>query len=357
MKAIVKVLFAVLLIVTVTPVIEQSDIITAYCIGATTFSVFTALVVPVRYFRSGNLNAVTEMKVWNKYIIEKLRRNSEWLIRSADESKNVLGGVTVYIPQAGADPEIEVNTSTFPMVAVQRTDSDVNYNLDRYRTKPSHVAWEELQGAIGYDKIDSILKGHGNALSEAISDAMLIKWAPSILGMQIATTGDDIAPVGNQVGNRKGFDPKDLATAMISLNVANAPKKGRVAVIDDNMYGYFYDKLSQSMMNAFNQYANNETGQVGRLHSFDIYTRSSVLAYANGGAAANAFGAAVAAGDNLACLCYQEDMVCRAIGETKLFADKDNPLYQGDIFSTIVRAGGRKKRADNVGVLAIVQGQ
>lgn len=357
MKTILKLLFAALLVYTVAPVIESADIVTAFCLGATSFAVLTAIVVPVKYWKFTQLNAVTEMKVWNKYIVEKLRRRADWLVRSKDESKNVLGGVTVYISQAGADPEIEVNTSTFPMVAVQRTDSDVNYNLDRYRTKPSHVAWEELQGAIGYDKIDSVLKGHGNALAQAIADVCLIKWSPTVAGKIISTTGDDIDPVSTQAGNRKGFKPEDLASAMIAMNVADVDKEGRVAILDDNMYGYFYDKLSNNMMNAFNQFANNKTGQLGRLHGFDIYTRSSVLAYANAGTTANALGAALAATDNLASICYQEDMVCRAIGETKLFANKDDALYQGDIFSTIVRAGFRKIRSDNNGVIAIVQGQ
>lgn len=355
MKTILKFLFAALLIYTVAPVINEADPVTAFTVVVGAFAVLTALVVPVKYWKLTQLNAVTEMKVWNKYIIEKLRRVNDWLMRSNDESRHVLGGATVYIPQAGADPVIEVNTSVYPGVAVQRTDSDINYNLDKYRTVPSHVAWEELQ-AISYDKIDSVLKGHSNALAEAVGDVMLIKWSPTVAGKQIATTGDDVDPVSTQAGNRKGFAPEDLARAMVAMNVANVPKNGRVAIIDDNMYGYFYDKLSANMMNAFNQFANNQTGLVGKLHGFDIYTRSAVLAYATGGATANAYGAALAATDNLASLCYQEDMVCRAIGETKLFTDRDNPLYYGDLFSAILRMGGRKKREDNNGVIAIVQG-
>lgn len=48
-------------------------------------------------------------------------------------------------------------------------------------------------------------------------------------------------------------------------------------------------------------------------------------------------------------------MVARAIGEVKVFTEKDDPLYYGDIWSMIVRAGGRKIREDNKGVVAIVQ--
>lgn len=357
MKAIIKVLFAGLVLfyaAKIMTITEDPAIMAFAAISAIVF--ITGLVIPARYFKMDQLNAVTEVKVWNRYIIEKLRRVNDWLIKSRDESRYVLGGATVYIPQAGADPAIEVNTSTYPGVAVQRTDSDVNYNLDRFRTVPSHVAWEELQ-AISYDKIDSVLSGHSNALAEAIGDVMLVKWAPTVAGKIITTTGADRDGVGNQTGTRKKFTEKDLARAMVAMNVANVPKVGRVAIIEDNMYGDFYDDLSDKLMNAFNQFADNKTGMVGRLHGFDIYTRSAVLNYANGSSTPNAYGATQLPTDNLASICYQQDMVCRAIGETKLFTDRDNPLYYGDLFSAIVRFGGRKVREDNNGVLAIVQGQ
>jgi hypothetical protein len=323
------------------------------CIGIV--ALFTGF-IPARYHNTGRLNVITDVKVWKEYIIEKLRKVNDFLRYSDDDSSSVLGGAVVYIPQAGTDPTVEKNTHTYPGVAVQRTDSDVNYALDVYRTVPSHVAWEEIQ-TISYNKIDSVVKGHTNVLAEAYGDDMLIKWAPTVAGKQIATTGDDIDAVGNQTGTRKGFDQKDLKRAMIRMNVDKVPKKGRIAVIDDNMYEYFYDSLSAQMFNAFNQFADNANGIVGRLHGFDIITRSSVVEYANGGTLPNAYAATELATDNLASLCWHPDMVTRAIGDTKPFQNKDDALYYGDIWSMIMRAGGRKKRADNIGVYAIVQGQ
>jgi hypothetical protein len=355
MKAIVKLLFVLALTFCAFTYLPQADGLTAIAGVLLYVMLLTNLVVPVRFLHTGQLNVVTEMKVWNKYIIEKLRRVNDWITKSADESRFVLGGATVYIPQAGNDPTIEVNTSVYPGVAVQRTDSDVNYNLDRYRTVPSHVAWEELQ-AISYDKIDSVIGMHGNALAEAVGDVILTKWAPTVVGGVVTTTGADVDAVGNQTGTRKGFSHKDLITAMIRMNAQNVPKNNRVAVIDDNMFGYLYDELTASQMNAFQQFANNQTGMLGRLHGFDIYTRSAVLNYATGTYTPNAYAATQLATDNLASLCFQGDLVCRAVGETKLFTDRDNPLYYGDLFSAILRMGGRKRRSDAVGCLAIVQG-
>lgn len=357
MKTIIKLLFALAIIYYAGSIVSSTnDIITCSVAVIGSIAFLTGMLIPIRYFNHGHLNVITDVKAWRKYIIEKLRKTNDWLVRSTDASDSVLGGAVVYIPQAGADPTVEVNTAVYPGVAVQRADTDVNYALDYYRTVPSHIPWAEIQ-TISYDKIDSVVKGHTNVLAEAVGDVMLIKWAPTVAGKILSTTGDDVDAVSTQVGTRKGFSPKDLARAMIAMNVDNVPKKGRVAVIDDNMYGFFYDKLSDSQANAYNQFANNQTGQVGKLHGFDIYTRSSVLAYALNGVAPNAYAAAIAATDNLASLCYQEDMVERAIGETKPFQKKDDPLYYGDIWSMILRAGGRKKREDNKGVYAIVQGQ
>lgn len=354
MKTILKFLLVLAAIAFAANVPVENPVVTL-SVYAIAFAIVTALVVPARYFAGNELNAVTAVKVWNKYIIEKLRKTNAFLMFSRDESRYVLGGATVYIPQAGSDPSIEVNTSTFPLTPAQREDSDVNYTLDVFRTIPSHVSWEELQ-TISYDKLDSVLGMHGSALADKVADKMLINWAPTVAGKQIATSGDDVDPITGQTGNRKGFHHNDLKRAMVALNVANVPKNGRKALIDDNMFEYFYDSLTTAQFNAFNQYADNANGIVGRIHGFDVMTRSSVLQYAAAGTSPDALGAALDETDNLASLVWQEDMVCRAIGDTKLFTDRDNPLYQGDLFSAIMRAGGRKVREDNNGVIAIVQG-
>jgi hypothetical protein len=356
MKTFVKFLVALSIVAFAVNTVPNQEPVIALSECVLLFAVFTALIVPSKFFNTGHLNVITDVKVWEKYIIEKLRKVNDFLRFADDDSASVLGGAVVYIPQSGSDPEVEKNVSTYPGVAVQRTDSDVNYVLDVYRTKPSHVPWAEIQ-TISYDKIDSVVKGHTNVLAEAYGDDMLIKWAPTVAGKIVATTGDDVDPSGNQAGVRKGFDEKDLRKVMNRMNVDKVPQKGRIAIIDANMYGYFYDSLSAQQFNAFNQFADNANGIVGRLHGFDIMMRSTVAEYANGGATPNAFGAAELATDNLASLCWHPDMVTKAIGQIKPFQDKDNPLYYGDLWSMIMRAGGRKKRADNVGVYAIVQGQ
>ena len=62
--------------------------------------------------------------------------------------------------------------------------------------------------------------------------------------------------------------------------------------------------------------------------------------------------------DNTCCLYglfWQESMVARAMGDTKMFSNAGNPTYYGDIYSFMQRLGGRTRRMDGKGVLGLIQ--
>ena len=68
-------------------------------------------------------------------------------------------------------------------------------------------------------------------------------------------------------------------------------------------------------------------------------------------------GAEGAATDLAAGLAWHENSVCRALGEVNAFENEKDPTYYGDIYSFLVRAGGRPMRQDVKGLVAIVQGE
>jgi hypothetical protein len=142
---------------------------------------------------------------------------------------------------------------------------------------------------------------------------------------------------------------------MTKMNVNKVPKQDRYVLIDDNMFDYFYDSLSDTNAKDFSRYADAANGIIGKLHGFNIATRSSVLAATNADAI-NALGAALAATDNLCSIAWQKNTVAFAIGDKNLYQDMNNPLYYGDIHSALVMAGGRVRRDDGLGVYIITQG-
>ncbi|MEG0012460.1 MAG: hypothetical protein RR706_09905, partial [Muribaculaceae bacterium] len=63
-----------------------------------------------------------------------------------------------------------------------------------------------------------------------------------------------------------------------------------------------------------------------------------------------------AATDNVGALCWQRDSVAKAQGDIKPFQEVDSPTYYGDIFSALVKFGGRCRRQDWAGMVVIAQG-
>ncbi|MDR3328404.1 MAG: hypothetical protein LBT04_09940 [Prevotellaceae bacterium] len=316
----------------------------------------------------GAISAIP-VEIFANYIVEKLRKENPHLEAATDESSFVLGGSVVHIPQAGTSPSVVKNRNTFPATAVQRGDSFVTYPLDVFSTDPTHVTWQE-ENEISYDKTDSVLNDHTNTLVEAIGDNMLYVWAKGLkpngsggfaadeipAAAKIATAGTAAAvnPDDGQTGTRLKLTYAELQSAQAKMNKAGVPKKERYAMLESYMYQQFIDSLSANQMAAFQAAADLKNGVVGEFAGFKILERSSVLAFSSAGVL-KVPGAALAATDNLACFCWQKQSVAKALGDIKPFAAIDDPTYYGDIFSALVKSGGRCRRGDWKGIIAIVQ--
>ena len=312
----------------------------------------------------GNAISKIPVEVFANYIVEKLRKVNPFLVFAVIETAFVLGGAVVHIPQAGASPEVVKNRTTFPAQAVQREDSFIDYALNVFTTTPTHITWHE-ENEISYDKTDSVLNDHVETLIEAIGDDILYCWVTGLKANGtsdvipakniIRTTGADVAVTEEgQVGMRKAFSYKDLAKAQSLMNKMNVPKTDRYALLESYQYEQLIDSLSSNQMAAFQQTADIANGIVGKLAGFNIMERSSVLAF--NGNTPIAPGTAFSANTCIGALCWQKDSVAVAKGDIKPFQNTDDPQYYGDIFSAAVKVGGRCRRADWAGVVAIVQG-
>ena len=99
--------------------------------------------------------------------------------------------------------------------------------------------------------------------------------------------------------------------------------------------------------------ADVKRGVMGMLYGFEVMCRSTVLRFASDGTY-KAKGSAGAATDMAAGLAWQRESLSRALGEVKMFDSVDNPLYYADIYSFLIRVGGKIRRYDKKGVYAIV---
>lgn len=317
---------------------------------------------------AGAISAIP-VEIFATYIVEKLRKTNPHLQYAVDESSSVLGGSVVHIPQAGNSPSVVKNRSSFPATAVQRGDSHITYALDVFTTDPTHVTWHE-ENENSYDKTDSVLTDHVETLAESVGDWMIYNWvhglkmdntgayvADTIPSANIIATSGDATAVNaedGQTGTRKAFSYKDLQKAQGMMDKAKVAKGNRYAMIESYQMQQFIDSLSSNQMAAFQQTADLANGVVGTFATFKILERSSVLALSSAGVIRTP-GAALEATDNLGSICWQMNSVAKALGDTKPFQNVDDPTYYGDIFSALVKTGGRCRRADWKGVIVIRQ--
>jgi len=132
--------------------------------------------------------------------------------------------------------------------------------------------------------------------------------------------------------------------------------EGRYALISADMFQQLTDDMSATQYRDFSAAYDVKDGILGRLFGFHIMMRSGVVTYTNDTApVVNAYGATPNAADNDGVLCWQIGAVERAVGQIKFFERIGDPTFYGDVYSVSVRMGGRIRRQDALGIVAIVQ--
>lgn len=296
-----------------------------------------------------------EKEIWQAVIKEEFSKDNIFLTTATNADEYVLGGKIVHIPNAGARPNVVKNRAVFPATATQRTDNDVSYALDEFSSDPTHIKNAE-KVEVSYDKIASVLREHIVTVKEKSADQMIYNWRAEAAPAILRTTGAAIpAYLPNGTGNRKKFTKEDLKRAFTLMNTQNVPKERRYALLSSYMLDQLMDDTALLQRDGAKE-LDLEKGVIIRLYGFNIIERSSVLAYTNAGLpVALTPETPTAATSNDAIICYQMSAVESAIGDINMFENINDPQYYGDIYSTALRIGGRKRAFAGTGVIAIVQ--
>lgn len=306
-----------------------------------------------------HLYMAIQKEIWEKDLVDNLYRDNPFMAFAVNQDQNVLAGKVVHIPVVGSKPTVVKNRSTYPATAVQRADSDIAYVIDEYTTEPIHIPNADTI-ELSYDKRQNALSEHQASLSEVIGDDMLINWfkytynAITKRGHVIRTTGAAVAAhLPGATGDRKKLLKEDLKRAKTRLDNMGLPKNDRYALVDPEMESQLLED-PDLLKRDFGGEANLKEGIIGRLYGFTIIGRQYVLRFDNAGTPdVKALNAAAATTDNAAVLCWQKQAVEKAVGTVKVFENRDDATMYGDVYSALIRAGGRLRR--EAGVVAIVQ--
>lgn len=287
------------------------------------------------------------VEMWKPQIQEALFADNAFMNRALNADEYVVGGSIVHIPQAGGASPTLINNTTYPVTVVHRGDTDIIYALDEFIKPPNRISDIDKK-ELSYDKRQSVINVETGSLIEDVGSWMLYRWfnnVPNAATHRIATSG----VVG--AGGLKILSEKDVLDAQLLFNKQNIPAKGRILLLDTDHEGQL--RMDEKLKYAFQQVVSLPNGVIGRLHGFDIYTRSSVLKLDSAGVPKTPN--ALAAGtDKAVSVFYHENCVERALGTIDVFDNERRAEYYGDVISFLVRNGGRHNRADLKGFGLIV---
>jgi len=302
-----------------------------------------------------------ETEVWSEDIQENLFADDAFVLRGTDHSA-FISNLTVHVPQAGANPAVEKARAVIPAVIKKRTDTDLTYNLAEFTTEPIVVRdVEDLQNS--YDKRMSVLRQHVDTLGETIGNHTAFEWGVSNGARIVRTSGSAVATAlsSGATGTRNAITLVDIAKLRAIMDKDNVPKKGRVLLIDSDIYNNQLITIPDVYQQQSIGMSNLPEGVVQRLYGFDIMIRSFVITYDDAGTpvrkpiGANGLPIATATDDNIGCIAFHPSFVSQAVGGTNIFSEEKSPTMYGDVFSAGQMFGAAKLRTDQKGLATLVQ--
>jgi hypothetical protein len=309
-----------------------------------------------------------QVEIWENTIEKELFKGNEFLNLSHSADDNVINGIAVHIPQSGGSGNVVKNRTTFPATIRKRTDTDVIYLIDEYTSDPVKIPDADTH-ELSYDKRQSVLEEDLDNLKEVMAEWMIQNWlkSPASLGYSasqipaeniLETTGAAVpASAPGATGNRKAARLNDLQRLQTYLRTKKRWIEGKMHVLlPPGMMAELFPAESQITATYMQATTEKERrmGVIAKAQGFKIHTRSTVATLTDAGAL-NAPGAAGATTDDEAALVWYEQAVERATGTIKMFQNEGNPVHYADIYSMLVRMGGRARRSDYAGIALLKQ--
>lgn len=254
--------------------------------------------------------AVVLKELWLAMLLEKLRFTNTWATGLKNETSFV-GNNVIHLTEIGADPNVLIDNTIYPIAVSSREDNDVTVALKKYDTENTRIRRDELY-ALPYDKTGSVLDQHQKALEEKMMAHGLYTIAP--LSNQtktpvLVTTGADDGT------GRKRLKVADIIKLQRVMNDLKIPAKGRKLVLCSE---HQEDLLLESQTFR-EQYSIIASGVVLPLYGFEIHLSLDTVRYNGTTKVRVAFGAASAGTDANASIAFYDGRCFQAMGGNSMF--------------------------------------
>lgn len=279
-------------------------------------------------------------EIWLDEILEDFYADDMFLSEMKDMSAFVDNN-TINLAEAGVDPDVLINNTTYPIATNQRTDTPIALPLDTYDTENTLVRSIE-KAELAYDKVKSVTEGHKQALRMTFMEKAAHALVPS---SDTATTPIITATGADNGDGNKRLKFADVIKLRTAFNDAEIPAEGRILVLSTQ----HQEDLELEDVDRFNRVM-----EKGNLLGFKLYflAEKRLPRYNKTTGDKIAWGAAdVPATDVRASFAFHKDEVMKAKGTVDLFSRINDPSDRGDVIGFQMR--GLSMPIRNKGIAAI----
>ena len=253
-------------------------------------------------------------EIWLAEIIEDFFADDMFLTEARDMSAFV-DNDKINLAEAGVNPNVLINNTTYPIPVAERGDIPISLELDTYDTENTLIRNIET-AELSYDKRSSVLYGHRQALRMKFMEKAIHAFAPAADGVY--------TPVIETTGNDDGTGIKEIAFEDIldlenRFDEAEISSEGRVLVLSTKHKSQLKKQDLKLYKDVFDKSAS--------FGGFKIYSlaKQRMPKFHKGTGVKIAFGAATSTNDTICSVAFHKDEVMRCSGTLDMFADLKKP--------------------------------
>lgn len=293
-----------------------------------------------------------QQEIWKNELLKRFRATATHFDGVPDYSSDVLNGKVIHLADIGADPDILINNTTYPITSTERTDADVAITLDLFETTNTKIPYQSLFN-LAYDKKASIIEQHKEVLMEAI-----LKKGTHAMGPAGDTANTPVvSTTGTADGaGRKALTIADLNSLKLKFDELKIPQMNRRLILCPQHVKDLLN-ISQAFEKMYN--VDRNSGKIGPLAGFEIHEFVSTPYYTNAGAK-KAYGASLTGTDGYSSIAFYVPRGFKAIGEVMAFLQesKDDPANRQTTIGYAMRAmiSPKKSTGEGAAIGAIITG-
>lgn len=265
--------------------------------------------------------AKLQKEVWVNQLKEKFYPDSSFLKYVKDFS-GLTENDAINLAEAGVDPVVMINNTTYPIKVVQRVDTPIRIELDKFETENTLVRRPEVI-EYAYDQLESVLMGHRSILRTRTAEKAAHAYAPQ------EDTPDTpvIATTGTIKGNRKLLTFEDIFNLKERFDNAGIPIENRYLVLHPS---HVTDLLREDVK-VFKDIMDVVNGEPKRFAGFGMLQFSKTATYDFATMEKKEFASQAGADDVFSSLAFYGEEVMKADGEVYMYKREDDPEQRGTI--------------------------